>query len=183
METTPLTLFLCDRRNLTLSKAGCARLYASANNGKPPDPFEGRAACRACPIGALHLTGVLPDPTAQLTEALRRICPRCGRPAERLIWGILCASCDARHREALKGRNAKGHPPALSKVLHPASIVMADKGGARIVCRSSVVGLGEIILHAAKSTKTPVAFSRRRLHWPALTRKGRIWAPQMELGL
>jgi hypothetical protein len=116
-----LTLFECTKRSLSLTVRGCSRLWASANGPKPPEPHEGRAVCRGCVLGEWHATGREPDPAAAVRESLRRLCSRCGRSAERLINVHTpghCISCYNRHREVLRGENAKHNVPVLTYLLH-----------------------------------------------------------------
>lgn len=170
-----LDIFHCDRRALTLSTAGCSRLYVSANSGKRPEPYEGRAACVTCPVGALH-AGRPQNAVSGLAEMLRMLCPRCGRNADRLIWGRLCASCDARQSECQRGRNAKGSVPALAARLHTQRIAVASGSAvARVVTNKSVASLQEAIIHMSKSATAPASYGRRGVHF------GRV--RQYEMGL
>lgn len=133
----------------------------------------------------MHLTGHAPDPIIALKLHLKPLCVRCGRHADRLIWNTYCPSCDARQREAVRGRNAKGNPPAIGKILHTESVVFSVGMVSKIITRPMVISLPEVMLHAAKNASGPAAFSRRRLIWPALTRlgRGKPWTTQLELGL
>lgn len=160
-----LEIFHCDRRALTLSTAGCSRLYMSANTGKRPEPFEGRAACVACPVGALH-AGKPQNAVSALAELLRMLCPRCGRNSDRLIWGRLCASCDARQSECHRGKNAKGSVPALAARLHTQRIAVASgPAPARAVTTRSVASIQEAIIHLSKSAIAPASYGRRAVHF------------------
>lgn len=178
-----LEIFRCDRRSLTLSKAGCSKLYDSANGPKAPEPWEGRAACRACPVGALNLTGILLNPVAMLKERMRYLCPRCCRLSSRLIWGQLCASCDVRQREAVAGRNAKGNRPALSGQIHTERLAVTGGGITKTLIRHGVASLQEVMLHAAKSSGVPITYGRRRVQWTSLTQLDHRgpWTSQLEI--
>ena len=167
MDSPAIDLFRCDRRDMTLTRAGCGRLYQSANGAKKPDPWEGRSACMGCPTGMYHLTGHKAHPSALLVARLGRVCERCLRPASRLIWGALCPSCDARHREAVRGVTYKGNRPALADLLRPAGIIVSSGNMSRLFVRPAVTNLFEVIIHAAKSYEAgPLTFGRVRLIWP-----------------
>jgi hypothetical protein len=171
-----LDIFTCERRTLTLSTIGCSRLYVSANGPKPPQSYEGRSACVACPIGAFNATGKPQNPITILTNALRLLCPRCGRMAETLINGSLCRSCHARHLEALRRRNAKGSVPALSDRLHTTRIMVAMVGNIpRIVRSQGVASLSEAIIHTSKAATGPTIYGRRKVNWSGIT--------QLEMGI
>lgn len=180
-----LDLFLCEKRKLTLSTAGCSRLYNAASGPKPPDPWLGMAGCRFCPIGSQNATGRPQNPISVLTEMMRSLCVRCGRPSDRLIWNLLCASCDARQKEAIKGKNAKGNPPALSAQLHTERIAFVHGVRTTVIQRPAVASLSEVILHLSKSAIAPAAFGPRRVQWPALVRSSRWqpWSAQQEMAL
>jgi hypothetical protein len=170
-----LELFRCERRELTLSTAGCARLYVTANGPKPPDPWLGVASCRGCSLGYLHHTGIQADPTAALAQAMIPLCPRCGLITPHLVLGHFCASCHARHGEALRRRNSKGNVPALSRQLHTESIAVGTAGKVTVAKRSLITGLPELIISTAKTAKAPMSFGRPRLIFQA------PWPMQMEL--
>ena len=157
-----LEMMRCERRNMTLSRPGCAKLWLSANTGEKdrrPKPWEGRAACVVCPLGALN-AGVEQSPAAGAVESIRMICPRCERPAQRLIHDRLCVSCYNREREALIGKNAKGGRPRLCDVLHARKIAVTDAAGTRDVRAPSVASASEVMLAAAKKATGWLAFTR-----------------------
>src|SRR5450759_2593872 len=100
---------------MTLSTSGCGRLWEAAqikHAAKKLEPWEGIATCHTCPIGARN-AGREMEAVFQPAAALACYCPRCNRPASRLINGRLCISCYNRDREAAIGRNAKGSRPRL----------------------------------------------------------------------
>lgn len=183
MNNLPLPPMMhCERRNLRLSVPGCVTLWQSAA-AKRPEPWEGRAACMGCPIGARHAGHNVPT-TAPAVEAIRMMCPRCFHPAERLIKGILCVSCYNRHLEAAKGKNAKGGRPQLLDRLHSEIVVVVEGQAERRVKRDAVVGPAEVIVSLAKLASAPMAFGRRRVAFDALIRSGRgAWARQLELAI
>jgi len=161
-----LEMFLCERRTLTLSTAGCSRLYISANGPKRPDAWEGRMSCISCPIGAAN-SGKPQSSVSALSEALRMLCPRCGRQSSRLIWGLLCASCDVRQREARAHKNAKGSVPALTAQLHTQRLAVASGAEApRIMTHKGVSSLQEAIIHLSKSAAHSASYGRRAVHFP-----------------
>lgn len=168
----PIELFLCERRTMRLSRPSCARLWQSAQD-KLPDPWEGRAACRTCAIGRAN-AGKPAEPNAEYSELWRMVCPRCTRPAERLIGNCLCVSCYNRDREAAIGRNGKGGRPLLCDVLHGETVAVILQNDIVYVHQDRVVGLSELIIRTAKAEKGPVAFGITPKRWAGAS-------PQAEL--
>lgn len=169
-----LEIFRCEKRSMTLSTNGCARLWNAANQSKPPDPWMGIAGCRSCSIGAFHSTGAVINPLAALADALRLLCPRCFRPSDGLINGTLCRSCHARHGEALRKKDARGREPSLSSRLHTQRIaVSAGHTSPRVITHRAVVAMTEVIVHASKSATEPTSFGKRSVQWRGV--------PQMEM--
>ncbi len=150
-------LFRCPRQAMTLTAAGCARLWSSAQ-AKKPAPYEGRAHCFTCPIGARHAG----KPEAALFEPVQELkayCPRCRRVAGRLINGRWCISCYNRQREAEKGRNAKGGVPKLAHRVHAIRVAMVAADAAAIVRElPAVTSMAEAMLYLAQQAKGPVQF-------------------------
>lgn len=172
----PLVLMRCDRQRVTLSVAACARMWLSAADPeRPAKPWEGRHHCVGCPVGAEN-NGVAP--AAALVGAAAAewapICPRCAKPAPRLINGHLCVSCYNRHREAMVGKNCKGSRPRLCAVLHRTRLAVAEDGAARVLRTDLLVDPVEALIRMAKRASGPIAFSRA----PA-----RLALPQLELGV
>lgn len=169
MEADPTTLFRCDRQAMTLSRAGCARLWNSLKD-KPPQPFEGRWHCRACPIGAEHAGVAAPQVQADTEAAaiaLEGLCPRCGGRGNRLIGGHHCVSCYNRGREIARGRNRKGNPPKVVMSRLGSVALQVSEAGAAHAGETrgfvSVTGGREAMLTAAKAAKgQPLVFSRPR---------------------
>ena len=158
-------LFSCVKRNVTLSPRGCGKMWGSANGAKPPEMFEGRYACRGCSIGEANYTGTPPDAGAQLRESAFRICSRCGRAVERRLIHPktlgLCISCYNRHREALAGRNAKGHPPRIAPLLHTEqALVTTDGGTTDVLTRHHVLHFDELVRQAQRTADVPLTFLR-----------------------
>lgn len=131
--------FRCERHagGLTLTPAGCARLYQRAKV-EARDPSCRLWECRGCAVGASHAGEPAPAP------APSRACPRCGARAARLIraragWPV-CVSCYNREREVLRGRNARGGRPRL--VL--ATVAVWASAGAVMV--RAVTGVVEVAM-------------------------------------
>ena len=161
MEPHPTpTIMRCDRRTMTLTAAGCGRLWSAAQvkyAEKTLQPWEGMATCRTCPIGAKN-AGREVEAVFQPAAALARICPRCTRPASRLIKERHCISCYNRDQEALRGRDAKGRRPALIDRLHTETLAVTGDGPERRVRIDHVLGPVEAMLRLARDAKAPVAF-------------------------
>jgi hypothetical protein len=156
--TVPFEVFRCDRRAMTLSRPGCARLWESAQRDRPQE-HEGRFSCLTCPVGASH-AGKTISTVAASVEALRRVCPRCRRQTSRLIHGRLCVGCYNRDREAVAGKNAKGGRPQLCDRLHVERLAVIDSAAPRIVQQDRVVDLVELIIVHARAATGALAFGR-----------------------
>jgi hypothetical protein len=120
-------------------------------------PWEGRAHCVGCPVGAVNAGERIEDATAARYEAaLRKFCPRCSRPASRLINGRFCVSCYNRDREVARGRNCKGNPPkVVAARLHAVELW----AGNRIEAFPAVTSRSEAILLAAKHARGPAFYA------------------------
>jgi hypothetical protein len=164
-----LSVFHCDRRNVTLTRGGCARLWESAA-AKRPDPWEGRAACVACPVGAAHAGHAL-APAAQAIEDIRLICVGCRKPSDRLIKRCYCPSCYNRRLEARRGRNAKGGTPRISAFLHSEWIAVTEGSRRRCIAVDEVLSMAEAALIMAKGCQGGTL----RLGWAPL------FVPQAEI--
>lgn len=156
-------MFRCDRQAMTLSVGGCARLWRSVKERRP-DPWEARHHCVGCPLGATH-AGDTQAAAAhdRASEALRRLCPRCFRPANRLIRGRHCVSCYNRTREVARGRNAKGNPPVVVQArLHAVTLAVGypwpSNRGSDAQTFIEVTSRIEAIILGAKRAKGPVFF-------------------------
>lgn len=160
--TTAIETFQCARQKMTLTVAGCRRLWVSAQE-KRPDPGEGRHSCLSCPIGAQH-GGQAPAAAAasRASEALRRFCPGCSRPASRLIHGLHCVSCYNRRREIAVGKNAKGNPPAVVAArIHDVALSVATPTSAPAVeVFQAVASRVEAMVFAAKRAAGAIHFGR-----------------------
>ncbi len=73
-----------------------------------------------------------------------------------MVSGRFCISCYNRHREALKGRNAKGTRPRL--VLRDVVLNLEDGSVVRRVRHDQVVSAAEAMLAEARCAKGPLAF-------------------------
>ena len=165
MTAPALEMMRCDKRSMTLSKAGCAKLWLSAQENRPKE-WEGRFACIGCRVGAMSAGKPMPE-TAEAVEAWRMVCPRCRRPAQRMISGRFCISCWNRNREATASppKNSKGNPPRLLlDRLHSEIVVVSDGAAARIVREENVVDLTELIVLHARTATGALAFSRPAAH-------------------
>ena len=154
-----LELFTCERQKTRLTVAGCRRMWESAHDPeRTPHPWESRAACVACPVGA-GLAGQRVNPVAEEVRLLATVCPRCFRQSDRIINGRWCVSCYNRHGEALRGRNAKGSTPRLSARLHDLEVAVSAAGsGVEIRTGHYVTGAAEIIVAAARHAESPLRF-------------------------
>lgn len=154
--------FFCERQAMTLSEKGCVRLWKSARERRP-DAWEGRHNCLNCPIGAANAGVSAPEASAaRASEALRMICPRCTRPAGRLVNAELCVSCYNRKREIARGRNCKGNPPiVLQSRLRDVTLCVSHDGtpAPAVEMFPAVMSLAEAMILAAKRANGPVTFS------------------------
>ncbi|WP_146208851.1 hypothetical protein [Azospirillum sp. TSO22-1] len=148
----------CQRRSVTLAESSCAASWETAQK-KRPEPWEGRWHCRSCALGAEKAGKPLPQ-TAIAADALSCLCPRCFRPAPRLINGHLCVSCYNRDREVARGRNAKGGVPRLTAKLHNLTILIVEAGAVRRETLDRVTGPQEAMIMLAKRARRPIAFLR-----------------------
>ena len=99
-ESVLPAMFACPRTNMRLTAAGCARLWTAANdpdhnakNGNNrrqksyrPEPWEGKAACWHCPIGAKHAGADFNS--RPLSDIMRNRCGATGAVASRLVAGM-----------------------------------------------------------------------------------------------
>lgn len=151
---------------MRLTKTGCVTLFISANRKEAPPSWEGRSACRSCPLGAEH-AGRKPAPPV-IDPVLGTTCPRCLRPSAHLVWRRLCPSCDARAGEARRGRNAKGTKPKLMGRLAPRAVTVTVGDTVRLQRIESAIGLIEAWMAIARPLKAPVIFSRPAIDLLAL---------------
>ncbi len=167
-----LKTFRCDALRMTLSTAGCSRLWQSAQD-RLPASWEGRAACRGCPIGARNAghdaaSAAAASSATVAADALRQVCARCLRTAERgdrrqaLVNNRLCISCWNRHREAQKGRNRKGTLPRLCALLRTERLSV----GPLIVSYTEVASRQEAMMMAAKAAVGRIQIGRAPLDLP-----------------
>lgn len=164
--TNTLDLFRCDRQAMTLSRAGCARLWQAAQD-QAPKPFESKWHCRACPIGAANAGQAAPQDAADEAAAviaLEDLCPRCYRTGNRLIGGHLCVSCYNRAREVARGKNRKGNfPKVVAARTGDVDLRVSEPGAAAVAPRrfAGVTSAPEAMLTAAKRARgKPLVFSR-----------------------
>ena len=151
-------LFTCERQSMRLTARGCSRLWLSAQEkDNQPKPWEGRAACVTCPIGAMN-SGQQISPVAESVALLQKICARCLRQGDRIIQGRLCVSCYNRQAEADKGSNAKGGKPRLCARLREYEVAVARGDEIEIVHRGRVTGATEIIMCLARRAEVATSF-------------------------
>jgi hypothetical protein len=154
----------CARRQMTLTHAGCVRLFNAANGAVAPHVWDGVSACRGCPVGAARAGKRAAVP---VIHPILGTCPRCLRPASRLIWDRLCASCDARAREAKRGRTSRGGRPGVLDRLAERSLVIRVEGRpVEIRSFGPTVGLVEAWLAAARHATGAARFSTPAFFWP-----------------
>ena len=154
----------CERRELTLTHRGCGRLWEAAqakHAAKKLQPWEGIVTCRTCPVGARN-AGRQAEAVFVPAAILAAYCPRCSRPASRLINERLCVSCYNRDREALVGRDAKGNRPALCDRVHDARFVVIGDGRDREVSVCRVLDAAEAMRRVARDAKAPILFGWSR---------------------
>lgn len=159
----------------TLSLPGCVRLWRSAREN-PPKPWEARAHCVGCALGAQRAGEAAPSPGADAVAALASICPRCERPTDRLINGRHCVSCYNREREAVRGRNAKGGRPRLCDVLHSVELAVGGPGTIRVERVDRVATRAEALALVARAAGRAIAIGPPPLRLHPL-------GAQLELGL
>lgn len=152
----PLRMFDCGPKSMRLSVGGCARLWRSAQEHRP-EPWEGRAACLVCPVGAAN-AGMRVSPVATLTEALRIVCSRCLNPTPRLINERFCISCYNRHCEALRGRNARGGRPKLADQLMTMQAAVSSDGVVKLVVEAHASGGAELMVNHSRHAESVQAF-------------------------
>ncbi len=152
----PHAMMDCTSKNLRLTRSGCFRLWRGAQEDEP-SAWEGRSVCVACMTGARN-AGYAPSPVAQMVRDLQRICSRCLHPAPRLINGRYCISCYNRHREALRGRNARGSRPKICGSLLSVKVAKLVGGEAISIIEHNVLGASETMLSQARQALSPIGF-------------------------
>jgi hypothetical protein len=153
--------FRCARVNMTLTEKGCSRLWVSVNGDRRPESWEARASCVGCSIGRSN-SGAPADPLSEVRAAIKQTCSRCLRASERLIWPerqAFCVSCDNRQREAIRGRNAKGNPPAIMYLLRSMALAFEAGDERQTIERPRVLSLTELVLLAVKSAHAQVTIA------------------------
>lgn len=167
IPAAPLVLpetFRCDRQGMTLTVAGCARLFASTVK-KKPEPYEGRWHCQGCPIGAAN-AGAPVESIAIGGQDWRLVCARCLRRSDRLIHGRHCVSCFNRGREARIGRNKKGGRPKLIDRLRAVTLAMTRADGVtELVAAKAVIGPAEVMVQRARTATGRLAFGMPPARW------------------
>ena len=127
MDGAALTLVDCKPMSARLTEAACARRWRTAQE-KAPSSWDSLRHCHTCPIGAIRAGASVSTATnAAIVAAFNHICPRCERPAARLIHGRTCVSCYNRTAEAVRGVNAKGTRPRLADLIHPERLAIGGR--------------------------------------------------------
>lgn len=166
-ECPDRTFFVCDSLRGEVSVEWCAKTWADVNNGARSKRWGSECqtisdrTCRRCPLGAQH-AGVEFVPSAVVIDS--KVCPRCRRPAERLIHGRLCVSCYNRDRERKIGRNAKGAKPKYLPCVHQLEVLARVKDAKPVVrqevCVDGVEGM--IATFRALGSLAAIAFRAKR---------------------
>ena len=153
-NSASIEMIRCERQQMSLTKAGCARAWASTQEAKPA-PWEARFKCLGCPVGAQNAG----RPAGPQPCELNMICPRCRRTAMRLINQHLCVSCYNRQREVRCGRNAKGHVPRLTFALHSETLALRiQEQDFQPRTFASVLDGVEVMIAQSKAAAGPIAF-------------------------
>lgn len=145
----------CPPMRSRMMERSCVRMWTSARD-VAPRPEESRHACLTCPLGAQRAgvnvaEAVAAASAAAVEQAFGRVCPRCTRPAARLIHGRWCIDCYNRDREARIGRNAKGTPPQIAALIHPEAVTVAPPAQPpRMVVVERVTSRSEAVAVAAR---------------------------------
>jgi hypothetical protein len=152
----PHAMMDCTSKNLRLTRSGCFRLWRGAQEDEP-SAWEGRSACVACMTGARN-AGYAPSPVAHAVRDLQRTCTRCLHPASRLINGRYCVSCYNRHKEALRGRNARGGRPRICEILLTVAVTKTVGRQVGLLVEHNVISAAETMIAAARQAVAPMAF-------------------------
>lgn len=146
MGEAALILVDCSPLRARMTEAACVRRWRAAQGAVPPS-HDSLSHCHICPIGALRAgEKASVAVNAAVADACSHVCPRCDRPAARLINGRHCTSCYNRTAEAIRGKNAKGTRPRLADVIHPEALAV----GSSIVRIDHVVSRPEALAIAAR---------------------------------
>jgi len=119
VDYAPGKFFNCERQRSTLSQASCAAQYLKHKNNLSS------SVCVKCEIGAIHVGEKI---VYGLPE---KLCCRCGRTDQRLIFARVCVSCSNREREFKCGKNSKGKPPIHARPLYNMKVFNAHTGDAQ----------------------------------------------------
>ncbi|MDR3519027.1 MAG: hypothetical protein P4M00_24780 [Azospirillaceae bacterium] len=150
--------FRCHRQQADVPYDCCVHLWRVAQRGRA-EPWQSLWHCRACPVGAFNAgraDRIRLDPFAD------GICPRCRRSVDRLINQRLCISCYNRHREAQRGRNARGSAPRISLRLHQETVAYRDGRRYHVGHFADVSDRLEAIILAVRKAAGAVALCRAR---------------------
>lgn len=161
------TFFACSRLHGDVSVEWCAQTWREVNCRKKAHRWgESRETirdrtCKQCPLGAQH-AGVDFVPPAVVVDS--KVCPRCRRSSDRLIFGRLCVSCYNRDRERKIGRNAKGAAPKRLLPLYRVHVLARVKDDPPIVRDDVCVDGTEAVIAAFRALGpfAAIGFSAKR---------------------
>lgn len=146
-------MFRCDRMAASLQVSRCASMWREANEGRvAPNRLD---RCKACPVGAVHAGAS--DPNYHRLRGTQT-CSRCHRTGMRLIGGNVCVGCKNREYEWVKGRNARGRPPATHPALDRRRVVVMTGGKVRVMSRELTAGAVELVVEALRDLPGRVVF-------------------------
>lgn len=148
-------MFRCERLSASLQVVACVGMWSEANAaGHPPERLF---RCKQCPVGAVH-AGVADANMSPLKGT--DICSRCNRTDQRLIGGNICVSCKNREYEWLKGKNAKGKPPAHHPVLCRRLVRYVCDGQVRVLARANTASSNELVVELLRDRSKRVVLGR-----------------------
>lgn len=147
--------FDCTRLRARVTDSGCSRMWTAAHDpARQPKPWESRAACIGCPVGASKANADLGIASAAArARQVEGVCARCGASGRRMVARVHCISCYNRLREASIGKDARGRPPRHAARLFSVALII-ERPGLLPVSRTwrSVTSRPEAILAAALAT-------------------------------
>lgn len=148
-------MFRCERLTASLQVTACSGMWLEANTGdhSPERLFR----CKQCPLGAVH-AGV--DDANMSALKGTGICSRCNRTDLRLIGANICVGCKNREYEWVKGKNAKGKPPAHHPVLCRRLVRYVCDGQVRVLARALTASADELVVELLRDRAKRVVLGR-----------------------
>lgn len=162
-----MAFFRCERMRATLSTTACQAMWRKADACDD----GAHAACRLCPVGAVH-AGEVAASMSPLKGAM--ICSRCHRTATRMIGGNHCPSCYNRQREVIAGRNAKGGAPVKLQSLHARVLRCRQGAEIRRVRGGYTLDTTELLVAVLRDSRQRVVFAFNCTP-PAAIKQARLW--------